>query len=122
MPVTRGFCTWFVGRLAQHPSSVSWGFIPFQNLSDRELEQLGMSRSACRLAVHVVDENSRVLRGALAINAVLERRRAMRVLIRIARAIRPLLDLEMRAYAFVASNRVAISRLLGSARCAMYEE
>ncbi len=117
-----GFCTWFIGRLAQHPSTVSWGFTPFQNVSDRELEQLGMSRSACRVAVHVVDERGRVLRGALAINAVLERRRAMRVLVRIVRAIRPLLELEVRAYTFVASNRVAISRLLGTARCAMYEE
>jgi predicted DCC family thiol-disulfide oxidoreductase YuxK len=114
-----GFCTWVVGRLARHPSAHRWGFIPFQHVSDRELEALGTTRSACRLAVHAVDERGALLRGALAMNAVLEGRPAIRLLVRAARSLRPLLQIEMLIYTLVARNRVTISRLLGTARCAI---
>jgi predicted DCC family thiol-disulfide oxidoreductase YuxK len=117
---TCGFCTWSIAALGK-PSHVAH-VVPYQWLTDAQLETVGTTRAHCIHEVHYVDAGGRVYRGANAVNEALAHAPLIGGILGYVGRHRALLGFERACYAWVAAHRVAISRVLGTRRCALIAE
>ncbi len=114
-----GFCAWSVATLDRCVGTHGFTFVPYQLVPGRMLAAIGVTRRECASAVHVWDgETNRLYRGADAINYVVGRTRVGRNAVAILERFGPIVMLERKIYALVASRRSAISRVLGTAKYA----
>ena len=115
-----GFCTWSLAQvLASAKSGVS--VVPFQYLSDTQINNLGSSRDATSKMLHFITSNSTVLTGADAFNELLQANAYCSIAIYFIRRLRWLLSAERMAYRWIAKNRVVISKILGTSQCAIVD-
>ncbi len=115
-----GLCTWSV-QAALSRWSYPVAAIPYQWLSDRELSYFGTTAAECARAVHFIDANNSIHRGAEAINAYVSRFPIGMVAVRVLRLVYPLLLVERLMYRAIAANRSLLSRILGTTRYATIE-
>jgi predicted DCC family thiol-disulfide oxidoreductase YuxK len=115
-----GFCTWSVRQLAR--LGVRVAAIPFQRLRDDDLRTLGITRAACAERVQFVDDRGMIASGADAVNALLRGHALFGPAITLISRTPALLQMERRGYAWVAEHRVAISRMLGTRRYALFPD
>ncbi len=112
-----GFCTWSVATALRLRSDVT--ATPYQWLDDAELGRVGITRERTQREVHFVDAAGTVYRGADAVNALLASVPRLGLIVRFVRSRPALVRIEQRAYEWIAANRIAISRVLGTQRCAL---
>jgi len=117
-----GFCTWTVQFARRIDRKGTYSFVPYQHFSLDDLKRRGTSPAQCAKAVHVIDDNARVYRGAFAINRFLWSFGGWRLLVAALYLVFPSLLLEMLGYALVARNRVLISVLLRTKQYAVIQE
>jgi len=118
---TCGFCTWSV-LLLERPLGIRVTAVPYQWLSDAALAALGTSRAECRAAVQFIDRNGTRWGGADAINALLRDHPLFGLAVRGMMRLPPVARFEHRAYAWIATHREAISKLLGTRGYALIKD
>ncbi|HEY0396630.1 MAG TPA: DCC1-like thiol-disulfide oxidoreductase family protein [Candidatus Elarobacter sp.] len=118
-----GFCTWSVRWVRSWDPSRRLTYVPYQALEPHDFERFGTSRERCAREVQFADGSGRLSGGAAAINGMLcAIPRTRRILIVAAVAALPIaFALESAAYRFVARNRIPISRMLGTAKHALFD-
>jgi len=116
-----GICTWTISCLASF-SSHSLKAIPFQWLSDMQLNSLETTREFCSKEIHFIDQSGKLSTGAYAFNEMLLAAGFLSGLIEAIKSHSILLNIESRCYKWFASNRGKISFLLRTRRCALIDE
>ncbi len=119
-----GFCTWATRRLRAWDTGGRLTFVPSQMLDAADFKRFGTSAQRCAQELQFVDARGRLFGGAAAVNRVLwslPRARAFGALAALG-ALPLALAGESAAYRFVARNRTAISRVLNTAKYALFSE
>jgi len=112
-----GICNFSAEQAMRMEVRRRWRIIPFQDLSDAELQALGVTRTQCARRLHAVSRSGRVYRGAFAVNFFLWQHPPWLLLVVLCYAVPLLLWLEIIAYAVIARHRQRLSRWLGLAAC-----
>ncbi len=112
-----GLCNFSAAQAMRMEVRRRWRIIPFQDLSDAELQALGVTRTQCARRLHAVSRSGRAYRGAFAVNFFLWQHPLWRLLVVLCYAVPLLLVLEIIAYAVIARYRHRLSRWLGLAAC-----
>jgi len=116
-----GFCTYCVSEAKKLDRRGRFVYVPLQSCTGADFERFGTTEEACRRAVHVIDGRVR-RRGAFAVNRFFWSIGVGRPVIVALWCIWPLLVTEVIAYAFIAKNRVWISRLFRTQNCSIWQE
>ena len=99
------------------PRTPILSFIPYQSLSEEELDVLGVTVAACKTGLHVIDGQT-VIRGAEAMNRLLVLAgHPLGKIIEFSARCPLILECEERAYRLFVSNRYYVSRLLYGKAC-----
>jgi predicted DCC family thiol-disulfide oxidoreductase YuxK len=114
-----GFCTWIVGKARRLDTRALFAFVPYQFVSDAELDAFGVTRQQCSRSIAAISAAGRLYRGAHAVNALLFACTATRPLAVAIHVFWPLLLTEIGLYRLVARQRTRISAVLGTQKFAL---
>jgi len=113
-----GICTAFAGWARRLDPAHKFEILPFQNLSDQELQCRGLHHYLCAQRLHVISPQGKIYRGAFALNYWGWQFKRLRPLVAMLYLIPIMLLLEIILYEAVARNRHRISQWCGLRACA----
>ena len=107
-----GFCRRCCEIAERFDEKSTFTFIPYQSVSEEELQRVGLSQRQCSRELKVVTPSGKTLGGAFAVNYFCWQQPKLRPIVFLALIFPVLWLIEVLVYRMVATNRVLFSRIL----------
>ena len=112
-----GICTWSSEVLKRSDHGNQFTILPYQQFSESELLEFGITYERCDRAIQVITKNGRVYQGAFGANYILWQKLSGKLLVGLIYLIPVLLLFELIGYRLIADNRHRLSQWFGMRAC-----
>src|SRR5262245_9277341 len=112
-----GICTWSSEILKRTDRANQFTIAPYQQFSESELKEFGITYERCDKAIQVITHNGRVYQGAFGANYFLWQKFPGKLLVSLIYVFPVLLLFELIGYRLIADNRHRLSQWFGMKAC-----
>jgi predicted DCC family thiol-disulfide oxidoreductase YuxK len=112
-----GICTWSSEILKRIDRGSQFAILPYQQISENELLEFGITYERCARAIQVITRSGRVYQGAFGVNYFLWQKFPGKLLVSLIYVVPLLLLFEVIGYRLIADNRHRLSRWFGMKAC-----
>jgi len=112
-----GICTWSSEILKRSDRGNQFAIKPYQDFSENELMEFGITYERCDRAIQVITKKGRVYQGAFGANYFLWQKSPGKLLVGLIYLVPLLLLFEVIGYRIIADNRHRLSQWFGMKAC-----